>query len=480
MPEITIDGKKFYFEEGQTIIQIADRNGIYIPRYCYHPALSVAGNCRMCLVEIEGMAKLQIACATQAVNGMVVHTQSEKVKKARADVLEFLLINHPLDCPICDQVGECYLQDYYMEYGLKKSRIALKDKNRKFKRRDVGKYLILDNERCILCTRCVRFCEEVTKTNELFINSRSDHAFIDIKPESKIENNYSLNIADICPVGAFTSRDFRFKERVYNLKTTESICLGCATGCKIKIQHNNNKIYRILPDPNIYTNTWICDPGRMIYKILYDRRLVGSRFFSKRVEIKEFIYKFSDYIKGKKIAILLSSYLSIEDNFALYYLATHVIKTDMIFAPFKVEQKIEDGILINTDKTPNGAIYQFKDIYGIKDMREFIGDCDLVIGFYDDIKNLKLPLEKTFIFTYFDDSQYINAIGILTYFEQEGSFINWQGFLRKTGKAVEAPMDTISVKDFMMELARLNAIYPDFEKDIKELFRRISFRKEEK
>jgi len=196
MPKIIVDGKELIAKDEETILQVCERNGIYIPRYCYHPSLSIAGNCRMCLVEIEKMPKLQISCATVATEGMVIHTNTEKVKKARQDILEFLLINHPVDCPICDQVGECYLQDYYMEYGLRKSRFKLENKNLKQKRRDIGKYLVLDNERCILCTRCVRFCEEVTKTNELFINSRGDSSYIDIKPGKTIDNNYSLNIAE--------------------------------------------------------------------------------------------------------------------------------------------------------------------------------------------------------------------------------------------------------------------------------------------
>ncbi len=479
MPEITIDGKKLSFNEGETILQVAERNGIYIPRYCYHPALSIAGNCRICLVEIEKMPKLQISCSTLAQDGMVVYTQSEKVKKARADIMEFLLINHPVDCPICDQVGECYLQDYYMEYGLKKSRINLKDKNRKSKRMDVGKYLILDNERCILCTRCVRFCEEVTKTNELFINGRGDHAFIDLKPGTKIENNYSLNIADICPVGAFTSKDFRFKERVYRLKTTNSICPGCATGCKIKVQHNNNKIYRILPDPNIYTNTWICDYGRMTYKITIDeKRLFGIKLNSNSKNIKDGIFDFVDFIKDKKIAIILSPYLSLEDNFSLYYLAKNIIETSDIFVPAKIEQKIEDGILINTDKTPNmRGISQFKEIYGVKELSEFKNDYDLSIGFFDDIKKLKINPQKAFVFSYTEEREYENAIGITTYFENEGSFINWQGFLRKTQKAVEPSQNTISVKDFVFKIANLKSIYPD-DKEIYEFFKKLNFKTE--
>jgi NADH-quinone oxidoreductase subunit G len=438
----------------------------------------------MCLVEIEKMPKLQIACATTVTDGMVIHTQTEKVKKARQDVLEFLLLNHPLDCPICDQVGECYLQDYYMEYGLKKSRIDLKDKNRKPKRRDIGKHLILDNERCILCTRCVRFCEEVTKTSELFINSRGDHSFIDIKTEEKLDNDYSLNIADICPVGAFTSKDFRFKERVYRLSSTSSICLSCATGCKIKVQHNNGKIYRILPDPNIYTNTWICDNGRMSYKITAGSdRLTKSIIKSEEYHLNKAIIKLFDILKeakekNLKIAILLSDYLSIEDNFALYYLGFEILKTDLIYASKEKEQKIEDGILINKDKTPNSnAVSQISKLYGIKKYED-LKDCDLLIGFYDDIEKLNIPKNKSVALSYKADKEYDNLIAIKTYFETEGSFINWQYFLRKTAPSVSAPTDTISVYDLCLKISELFGYYPK-EKELNKIFNELKYKTED-
>ncbi|MGC8867696.1 MAG: 2Fe-2S iron-sulfur cluster-binding protein [Elusimicrobiales bacterium] len=475
MPEITINGKKYVAKEGETILQVADRNSIYIPRFCYHPALSIAGNCRMCLVEIEKNPKLQIACATPVVDGMVVWTESEKVKKARKDVLEFLLLNHPLDCPICDQVGECYLQDYYMEYGLKKSRIRYEDKNTKMKRRDIGKYIILDNERCILCTRCIRFLEEITKTKELFINSRGDHSFIDIKPGLSIDNNYSLNLADICPVGAITSKDFRFKKRVYMLSTKKSVCLECATGCRILVQYdeNENKIYRVLPDPNIHTNIWICDIGRLSYKKLYDeKRITISKIDGKEVELKEAFTRYAKFFsrmieERKKVCVILSNYLSLEDNIALIKLAKKLFETDMVFFTKGNEKRIDDGILLNTDKSPNSTgIEMIKGYFNIKEYN--FENADFFIGYEKEIFlfNHHIDPSRAILFSFYNHSNYPNQIAIKSYLEAEGSFVNWQGYAFKTPKIVVAPKNSVGIYEFIKKIMELNGFYIE---DIKEL-----------
>ncbi len=456
MPKIKIDGKEYIAKENETILQCAQRNGIYIPRYCYHPSLSIAGNCRMCLVEIEKMPKLQTACSTIVAEGMNVFTSSEKVKKARKDVLEFLLKNHPIDCPICDQAGECYLQDYYMDYGLRKSRVSLNEKVRRGKRRQLGDYLILDNERCILCTRCVRFCEEVTKTSELFVANRGDHSFIDIKPETSLNNPYSLNIADICPVGAFTSADFRFRQRVWFLKTTESICLGCATGCRIKVQHNDNTVYRILPLPNEETNTWLCDFGRMTYKEMYSE----DRLNHITIESQEFgldLDKVFDYIKEVKpqeIAVFLSPNLSIEDNIALYYFASNVLKTENIFIPSLPERKIEDGILKNSDPYPNSTGIEIianklklkKDEKTSEKFALVISSLEIAKTYARDSKGIFFSLTKS------DMSGAI--VPMKSYFENEGTFVNWQKYARKTTVSV-VNEKAFSVFDVMKRLAVL-------------------------
>ncbi len=234
MPKITIDGKQFEVENNLTILQAAIENGITIPYFCWHPALSVAGNCRICLVEVEEMPKLVIACSTLVTDGMVVYTQSPKVVAARAAVMEFLLINHPLDCPICDEAGQCKLQDYAYKYSAGYSRFG-EDKTEKSKRVLLSPNVVFDAERCISCSRCIRFCQEVAKQPQLTFVRRSDRVTITTFPGEQLDNPYSMNTIDVCPVGALTSRDFRFKARVWEMSATESICPSCSRGCNILI-----------------------------------------------------------------------------------------------------------------------------------------------------------------------------------------------------------------------------------------------------
>ena len=282
MPSLTIDGQQITVAAGTTIIQAADQLGITVPRYCYHPGLSIAGNCRICLVEVEKAPKLAVACYTPVSDGMVVHTDSEKALKGRQEVLEFLLINHPLDCPVCDQAGECELQNYYMDHGLYDARFR-EQKVKKKKAVPIGPTAILDQERCILCSRCVRFCDEVTKTGELGIFSRGDHAELDVAPGMVLDNKYSGCVVDICPVGALTDRDFRFKARVWYLSSSPSVCPGCSRGCNIEIHTVLDRPYlaggarvmrlkpRYNPDVNLW---WMCDEGRYGYKFIDQARLV--------------------------------------------------------------------------------------------------------------------------------------------------------------------------------------------------------------
>ncbi len=263
MINLTIDGKALQTEPGRSVIEAARENGIEIPHFCWHPRLSVAGNCRMCLVEIEKMPKLAIACATQAAEGMVVHTATPRVIDAREAVMEFLLINHPLDCPICDEAGECKLQDYAYKYSTGRSRFE-EDKVHKPKRVALGPHVMLDVERCIMCSRCVRFCDEIAKKPQLTFTERGDHVVLTTFPGEQLDNPYSMNVIDICPVGALTSREFRFHARVWELSSTESICPGCARGCDINIWVRNNEILRQTPRLNMAVNNeWMCDFGRL-------------------------------------------------------------------------------------------------------------------------------------------------------------------------------------------------------------------------
>jgi NADH-quinone oxidoreductase subunit G len=271
MPRITVDGREIEVAEGRTILQALDdlgllMDGVDVPHYCWHPKLTIDGSCRLCQVEVDGFPKLQIACNTPVKDGMVVRTATERVRKAREGVMELLLVNHPLDCPICDKAGECKLQDYAFEYGVphartKEPRRALK------KRHDLGPTIVLDQERCILCRRCVRFCREVPGTGELGVFSRGDRSVLDTFPGVPLDNPYSMNVADICPVGALTTKDFRFKIRVWFLTDVPGVCTGCANGCNVHAGVASNKVYRYVPRRNDAVNdTWMCDAGRLSYK----------------------------------------------------------------------------------------------------------------------------------------------------------------------------------------------------------------------
>jgi NADH-quinone oxidoreductase subunit G len=270
MPRITVDGRIIEVPTGRTILQALDdagllMNGVDVPHYCWHPKLSIDGSCRLCQVEVEGMPKLQIACNTPVQDGMAVRTDTERVQQARQGVMELLLVNHPLDCPICDQAGECKLQDYAFEYGVETSR-SREPRRALEKRKDLGPTILLDQERCILCRRCVRFCDEVPATGELRVLGRGDRSVLDVLEGFPLENDYSMNVADICPVGALTTKDFRFKIRVWFLEDVPGVCTGCSNGCNVHLGVANNKVYRYVARRNDDVNdTWICDAGRMSY-----------------------------------------------------------------------------------------------------------------------------------------------------------------------------------------------------------------------
>lgn len=286
MLNVQVDGEWKQFPKGTRLIEACMKSGSFIPHYCYHPKLSSPGNCRMCLVEM-GMPKMTpdrkpimgadgkpeiawsprpaISCATEVSEGMGVRTMSPMVEECRKGVMEFLLINHPLDCPICDQAGECRLQEFSVEYGKGDSRF-LEDKVKKPKRVDIGPRIVLDDERCIMCSRCIRFMQEVAKDDVLGFVNRGSHTTLTVYPGRSLDNNYSLNTVDICPVGALTSKDFRFGMRVWFLRETKSIDVNCGTGTNILISSRENALYRITPRENDFVNScWMPDNHRLNY-----------------------------------------------------------------------------------------------------------------------------------------------------------------------------------------------------------------------
>ena len=270
MPRVTIDGRTVEVEVGTNLIEAALRVGVQVPHYCYHPRLSIVGQCRMCLVKVEGMPKLQTACSTQVMkDGMVVRVDDPDVKAGQEGVMEFFLINHPLDCPICDQAGECGLQDYSFKHGQAFSRFNYEDKRTypDKERIPLGPHVLLNMNRCIQCTRCIRFTQEISKTHELGFFERGHHVEIGVFPGKPLDNPLSGNVVDVCPVGALTSTEFRFAERVWYLDKKPSLCTGCDVGCNITLEHRRGQIRRYKPRFNPEVNDyWMCDHGRTTFR----------------------------------------------------------------------------------------------------------------------------------------------------------------------------------------------------------------------
>jgi NADH-quinone oxidoreductase subunit G len=268
MAKITIDGIEVEVQDGINVIEAAKAADVHVPHFCYHPSLTVVGQCRMCLVEVEGMPKLQAGCATPVKDGMKIHVWNEKVDKARKGQMEFLLINHPLDCPICDKAGECPLQDYSFNYGSVNSRYGeFKRTYPGMDRTAIGPHVVQNMNRCIHCTRCIRFCAEITNTNELAFFKRGAATQVGVFPGVPLDNWMSACVTDVCPTGALTTREFRFESRVWNLDSTDSVCNGCDVGCNIFIGHRTGQIFRYRPRVNPDVNDhWLCDYGRFSYE----------------------------------------------------------------------------------------------------------------------------------------------------------------------------------------------------------------------
>ncbi|MDH7515314.1 MAG: 2Fe-2S iron-sulfur cluster-binding protein [Bacteroidota bacterium] len=363
MITITIDGREVRTQPGKTIIEAAFENGVYIPHFCWHPALSVSGNCRMCLVEVDGLPKLVVACATLCTDGMVLRVDSERAIAARHAVMEFLLINHPLDCPICDEAGECKLQDYAYRYGPGESRFD-EEKVRQPKRVDIGPHVVFDAERCIACSRCIRFCSEILHDPRLTFVGRGDRVAVATFPGVKLENPYSMNIIELCPVGALTSRDFRFKARVWEMSDTPSVCPGCARGCSVHVWVRRNEILRMTPRENRFVNgTWMCDFGRLeSWRHAADENRLMKPALRRAGGIVEPVpwdealpaaaERLRRAAEGR-IAVLGSGFDTCEGAYALARFAREVLRTPFIDSIPYFDPEQEDDFLRRADRTPN-------------------------------------------------------------------------------------------------------------------------------
>jgi len=409
MPDVTINGEEIEVEQGTTILEAAAQLGHDIPHFCYHPALSAPANCRMCLVEVEGAADLEPACRSPVQDGMEVHTESERVIKAQKSVLEFILVNHPVDCPICDQAGECKLQDYYMAYDAQESRLRT-EKVDKVKVYPLGPEVVYDGERCILCTRCVRFCEEITETSELQTAQRGDHTEIRTFPSEELDNNYSMCTVDICPVGALTARDFRFKCRVWLLNSTDSVCTGCSQGCSIHLDHHRNEIQRYRPRYNPDVNDyWMCDPGRYTYREVHNDRLhhptvdgdqvnwfAATRAFGNRMEAA------IETHGSDSIGFVVSPQATCEDLHVAKRFVDEALESNRLYLGGR-PSGMSDDMLINADKNPNrrgvefvwGGYDAFDNFYDLTDALEN-GEIDVLFMMNKEIPTQDETLRERF------------------------------------------------------------------------------------
>ena len=482
MVNVQVDGRWIKVKKGTRMIEACKQAQSDVPHYCYHPKLTSPGNCRMCLVEMgmpprptpgqepetddDGHAKISwmprpvIACANTVTEGMGIKTQSTLAKECREGVMEFLLINHPLDCPICDQAGECTLQEYSVEHGKGESRF-LEQKVKKPKNVNIGPRIRLDDERCVLCSRCVRFSKEIVDDDVLGFVDRGSHNVLTVHPDKPLANNYSLNTVDICPVGALTSNDFRFQMRVWFMRETKSICTGCARGCNILISSRENKIYRQTPRENNEVNSsWMCDSGRMSYHALeVDGRLAdpmvkdgkGFQVVDWKTAIEKAVKGLSKF-KGDEIAIIGSAGMTNEELYLLKKLS-EILDVNLIDV-VRVEGEGDD-YLSHSDKRPNSngakAILKLRNpgskLNTIKKRIQdgsvkallVYGENILDHGFDENLlKNIKFIVHSHIQANPFADMSHVILPGS-GYAEKRGSMINATGRLQVLNKAIEAP-----------------------------------------
>ena len=515
MFNVQIDGVWHQFPKGTRVIEACERAGSYIPRYCYHKKLSSPGNCRMCLIEM-GMPKMgpdrkpelgldgkpvinwiprpQISCAQDVAEGMGVRTNSPLVKECQRGVMEFLLINHPLDCPICDQAGECHLQEFSVEYGTSASRF-LEHKVKKPKNVVLGPRVTLDDERCILCSRCIRFCQEIAKDDVLGFIDRGSYTVLTAHPGKRLENNYSLNTVDICPVGALTSTDFRFKMRVWFLKETKSICTSCATGCNTIIGTREDVIYRQTPRENDAVNSsWMCDYGRLNFdymqserrllepQIVLGEKLVGTGWPTAIAQAAQQVKQFS----GSEIAIIASGRMTNEELWLTLQLARTLAVQLIDIVP---RSGPGDDILLSEDRNPNtngarllgvapkpGAkLPAIADAVGSGTVKALItlGENPTRLG----ISTEQLSQLSTFIvMDILSNDASENATVVLPSFvfaEKRGSMINGEGRLQRLNRAVRGPGEARDdweiLRDLIQACSGQNCIY-----SIDDVFRQMT------
>jgi NADH-quinone oxidoreductase subunit G len=496
MPVFQIDGEPVEYEPGEKVLSAALRCGKIIPHYCYHPGMSIVATCRMCLVDVIDLGngrpapKLQTACSVDVTEGMKIETLNEKVEEGRKLVNEFLLINHPLDCPICDQSGECTLQDYAFKYGSGKSEMDYSKRVNGW--RDIGTFVALERNRCIQCSRCDRFTREITGTNEFGMFNRGHELAVDTYTDRPMTNKFQGNMADICPVGAITEKEFRFKRRVWKLKKNHSICTGCSTGCNVTIEHDRNEVFRLKPHENQSVNKWwLCDEGRLTYRKMNERKsrihqplgLIGENL--EGISWEKAYGAIAERIRELKplpqeVLALTDTHASNEELFLIQKLLKEGFSSENIFCPFPTWEQSESDFFINTlittDKTPNraGALaLQIKgDQKNTKLKKVIEGELKVVFVLGNPFENeseLKEIIKQTQLVIHigvFHNSWSEMADVVLPgqfYSEKEGTYTNKNQRIQSTEIAVKAFRKTRPEWQIISELSQALGHKSSFE-----------------
>ena len=476
MINVQVDGEWKQFPKGTRLIEACMRSGHFVPHYCYHPKLSSPGNCRMCLVEL-GMPKMgpdrkpllgadgrpeiawsprpAISCATEISEGMAVRTSSPLVEQCRHGVMEFLLINHPLDCPICDQAGECRLQEFSVEFGKGQSRF-LEEKVKKPKRVDIGERIVLDDERCILCSRCIRFMQEIAKDDVLGFVNRGSYSTLTVYPGKRLDSNYSLNTVDICPVGALTSKDFRFKMRVWFLRETKSIDVNCGTGCNILIGSRENTIYRITPRENDFVNScWMPDSHRLNFHYVNspDRlsapQIRGKMLPASWPEAIAAVLQGIHQAGASQTAVIASARMTLEEMFLTRLLLEHL---GVALFDVKPRPQKGDGFLVSDDGNPNtqGARLLRLATGKLPEIAEAItsGKIRALLALGEDAAECGIAVESLHKLEFLAVMAILpnattNAAHVVlpsaSWAEKRGSMINVRGRLQRLNQAIASP-----------------------------------------
>jgi NADH-quinone oxidoreductase subunit G len=447
MPEIFINGQSVQAERNQSVLQAALANGFYIPYLCWHPELSIAGNCRMCAIQIEGRSWVEIACNMPVAEGMRILTDSDVVKEYRKSIMQLLTLNHPVDCGICDKAGECKLQDYHYQYNGERS-LSRDVKVHATKFHPLSERIVLDNERCILCSRCVRFTREISKSNALGIVQRGDQSLVRASEDHALDADpYSDNVIDLCPVGALLSRPFLYKARVWYLEPTRSVCPGCARGCNVQIWHRktewklnaldpklNARIERVTPLENGEVNgPWICNKGRDLAQIFERPRAEQAMQKGKPVELSVAIDAARRLLDAAKRAVALVSSWGSNEELAAFKRAldgrvTALVKEDWQPQP---GERIEDDLLIRKDKNPNGAAA--RALFPQKDdgASALPADADLILVWGEGFDFARIPRGARIVFlgSYLQpENGYADVfIPISVQTERGGHYTNFEG-----------------------------------------------------